>query len=439
MYICNRFLKKLMRKVFITVLFSFCLCPVLAQSVYERIIQDRDKAASNYYAYPAPEDIDLTPAPKGKKPFYISHYGRHGSRYLIHQREYDYPYITFHKADSLGKLSALGKEFLRRITLLRDEARNRLGELTPLGAVQHEDIAQRMYRNFPEVFKGKTHVDAKSTVVIRCILSMQNAILGLKELNPQLEFTSDASQHDMYYMNLQDRKLYNQKWTKEARQQYAAFCHRHENHTDPIDRLFNDTLYSRHHINPYRLNLALFKLASSVQGTEEGKNFSLFDLYTDEELYNNWLQVNAYWYIIYGACPLNGGTQPFSQRNLLRVMIQEADSCIALDKPGASLRFGHETIVLPLTCLLGINGFDQQIDDLEQLVDHGWVNYQVYPMAANIQMVFYRKNPKDKEVLFKVLLNEREATLPLPTDCEPYYHWSDFRDYYLKKLETYKE
>lgn len=137
--------------------------------------------------------------------------------------------------------------------------------------------------------------------------------------------------------------------------------------------------------------------------------------------------------------PLNGGTQPFIQRNLLRKIIEEADSCIAMPKNGATLRFGHETVVLPLVCLLGINGFDQQVEDLEQLVDKGWVNYKVYPMACNVQFIFYRKNTRDKDVLFKVLLNENEATLPLQTDCAPYYHWSDFKDYYLKKLDTYRE
>ena len=60
-------------------------------------------------------------------------------------------------------------------------------------------------------------------------------------------------------------------------------------------------------------------------------------------------------------------------------------------------------------------------------------------MGANVQFIFYRKNPKDQDVLFKVLLNEEEATLPIPTDCAPYYHWSDFREHYLKKLNDYQE
>jgi hypothetical protein len=60
-------------------------------------------------------------------------------------------------------------------------------------------------------------------------------------------------------------------------------------------------------------------------------------------------------------------------------------------------------------------------------------------MSANVQFIFYRRHPKDKQVLFKVLLNENEATLPLPTDQPPYYKYSDFRDYCLRKLEAYDE
>jgi hypothetical protein len=58
-------------------------------------------------------------------------------------------------------------------------------------------------------------------------------------------------------------------------------------------------------------------------------------------------------------------------------------------------------------------------------------------MASNIQLVFYRENPQDKDIIFKILLNEQEATLPIPTDIAPYYHWSDFRKHYLRMLNAY--
>ena len=52
------------------------------------------------------------------------------------------------------------------------------------------------------------------------------------------------------------------------------------------------------------------------------------------------------------------------------------------------------------------------------------------PMAANIQLVFYRnpKNPK-ADLLVKALLNEEEATMPLPATSTPfYYRWTDFKN-----------
>ena len=181
----------------------------------------------------------------------------------------------------------------------------------------------------------------------------------------------------------------------------------------------------------------IFTLASNLQNLEARKKITLYDLFTDDELYDYWKARNASWYIRYGYYTENGGKQPYSQRNLLRRIIEEADSCIQLERPGATLRFGHETMVLPLTCLLELNDYGLQTDNLESLERKGWVDYRVFPMAANIQFVFYRRDFQDKDVLVKVLLNENEAKLPLDAEEETYYKWSDVRDYYLKKLNAY--
>ena len=205
-----------------------------------------------------------------------------------------------------------------------------------------------------------------------------------------------------------------------------------------MNALFNDEAYWKANVNASELNKMLIKVANNVQSTELRHQLQLLDLFTDEELYENWLIGNARWYIMYGPSPLNGGTQPYSQRNLLRNIIQQADSCIALPHPGATLRYGHDTMVMPLVCLLDLNGNGRQIADLEKLAEQNWVDYKIFPMASNLQFVFYRRSAADKDVLFKVLLNENEATLPLKTDVAPYYHWKDFRDFYLRKLDAYR-
>lgn len=428
-----------MRKNCFLLLFLSISGILTAQTVKDDFKRDIHFSASNHLAYPAPSLSELTPAPDGKKPFYISHYGRHGSRYLSNPRDYEIPYRILLKADSAGVLTDLGKEVTKRVETVRAEAANRYGELSPLGAVQHRQIANRMFHRFPEVFEGEANIDAKSTVVIRCILSMEYELLEFTKLNPNLKIKSDASEHDMYYMNFNDRELSKQRINDKTRKVYEDFCKKTVKPDYLLCKLFKDTSYVCKNFNVREFYELMFKLATTIQNTEARYTVTLYDLFTDEDIYNNWRCSNLYWYLSYGSNPLNGGKQPFTQRNLLRKIIEEADSCIALPKPGATLRFGHETMVMPLTCLLGINGYDMQTEDFENLDNKGWVNYRVFPMGANIQFIFYRSSPQDKDVIFKLLLNENEATLPLKSDIAPYYRWSDFKSYYLKKLDTYKD
>lgn len=409
-----------------------------AQTARDDFGRDIRLSASNLLAYPGPAQKEPTPPPADKKPFYISHYGRHGSRYLIDPRDYDMPYYTLLRADSAGVLTLTGKDVVRRLEMIRQEAQGRLGELSPLGATQHRQIARRMYERFPEVFSDGVCIDAKSTVVIRCILSMENELLELARLNPSLRFTFDASKHDMAYMNFDDKALVRQRRNEESDAIYEDFCKRNISPDHLLCQLFSDTVYAKRNINIADFYEKMFKLASAVQNTEQRDRVSLYDLFTDDDIYNSWRGANLWWYLNYGAAPVNGGWQPYSQRRLLRKIIEEADSCLLLEHPGATLRFGHETMVLPLVCLMGIDGYDLSTDDYSHLENKGWINYNVFPMGANIQIVFYRSDITDDDILVKVLLNENEATLPIATDMAPYYHWSDVRAYYLDKLDTFE-
>ena len=394
-------------------------------------------SASNFLAYRGPLQPRLTPAPEGMTPFYISHYGRHGSRYMARIREYDYVYNILQKARREHKLSELGEDVLARVAAINAESDGRLGDLTPLGVEQHRSIAQRMVERFPEVFEGEVCVDARSTLTVRCVLSMQSALLQLVSMNPRLRIKSDASMHDMSYMHFTDRELQKKITSESSRTAYDEYCRERECWQRPIYQLFNDTAYVNHQVSGERMNYYLFRMASNLQNMEVRKQLTLYDLFTDEEILKNWQTNNAYWFLGYGFSPLTGGEQPFTQRHLLRRIIHDADSCLQYPHPGATLRFGHDTDILPLVCLMGINGYDQSIGDLNQLEKKGWVDYRVFAMACNVQIVFYRKSADDPDVLVKVLLNEDEATLPLKAVQGPYYRWSDVRDYYLKKLDSF--
>lgn len=407
-----------------------------AQSVFELVKDNPNFVASDYGVYPDSDLTALTPAPKGMKPFYVSHYGRHGSRYLNSFKAFEEPYNTLTKADSLGALTPMGKTVMKTIKQLYDDSHGRWGDITEVGKNQVRGIARRMYSNFPEVFRGKAFVDAYSTLVTRCVLSMGAAAQQLVAENPKLQLTLNSSYENMLFMNHQDKMLRDSMLTPHVRKVFAVYAANHRPYYPRLMKvLFNDTTFVRQHVDVQWFCYYLVKTAliqRNVQNYLEA--YPLLTLFTPKDLHQFWEQENAWWYVTYGFSPLTNSVEPYSQCELLRKFITDADSIIAGSQHGATLRFGHETVILPLACLLGINGYDYQTNDLEELEVKGWWASKVFPMASNIQLVFYRKNANDKDVLVKVLLNEKEATLPLPSDIAPYYKWSDFREFYLKRI-----
>ena len=410
-----------------------------AQPVFDIIKANRDFAASNYSIYPDTALPALTPAPEGKVPFYISHYGRHGSRYVANRKAFDIPYHMFCKADSMNELTEVGKKALKVMRVIFADTEKHWGDLTSFGQKQHRGIARRMMENFPEVFEGSAIVDARSTVVPRCILSMGAALNVMAMLNPELRISMKASQEDMWYMNHQDPVLRKNGLGGSANNAYEKYISSRKHNERLMQLLFVHPDSVRGIVDEVWLNYYLIKMGLFQSNTHLYKETYLSELFTDREIYRFWQCENVWWYLMHGPCPLNGGHQPYTQRYLLRQLISDAEAHFKMERPGVQLRFGHETILLPLTCLIGINGFDFATSDLEEVEKKGWWVSNVVPMGSNLQFIFYRKDIHDEDVLFKVLLNEKEATLPIPTDVAPYYHWKDFRTHYLKKIDDYEQ
>ena len=417
-----------MRKL--VLLLALAATLAVAAGVRDDFKQDIRRSANNYYAYPDGDLPALTPAPAGYEPFFLNHYGRHGSRWLIGKRLYNFPVEQLEIGERNGKLTPRGKEVLAILRELRESARGRDGELSDIGAEQHQRIARRMMANFPQVFAGDAPVRARSTVVIRCLLSMQNEVDVLKSLNPQLRITTDASEAEMYYMNYDDPVA--SPLRKQAYHYVHEFRDKHIKPEKFLKRLFTDARFARDSIDGSGLMIDLFDVVGNMQSHHQWEATDLYDLYSLDDAYNVWAYNNVRWYIFAGNTPLTQGRVPYMEAHLLRSLIEDADYAIAQGGNSASLRFGHESVVLPLICLMGINGADYSTTDLEHLADN-WQSYKIFPMACNLQMVYYR-NAAGDDILVKLLLNEREATLPIATDMAPYYRWRDVRNYFMDKL-----
>lgn len=401
-----------------------------AQSARQDIEKRPNLAAGKYMAYENPVNPG-TPVPAGYTPFYISTYARHGSRYLTDAEKYEHPLHYLTMAERLNHLTPDGKKAKAIIEQLAASAQNRYGELTPKGAQQHRDLARRMFENYPQLFKAGTHVDARSTYKTRAFLSMTAACIELKGLSPNLNITTDASLADSYYIKYKN-KPYTKKYTAKADSIYAVADSLFIHPDRLMHQLFNNEKFIRDSIDcPEILMQEIFELHGISQSSYNQEDLAF--LFTKDELYELWQRNNFEWYYEKGPSPLSQHKMPNLARNLLQNIISTADTAITSSQACVTLRFGHDTNLAPLISLMEINQFDKATDQWNEIPLY-YKTYELIPMCANLQLIFYCKGKNRKDILVKALLNEKEVTLPVESKTAPYYEWNTLRNYYLKKI-----
>ena len=418
-----------MKKLSLLILAGAAFFVAPAQTTREEVYQTPEKAGGVYYAYPVSESLN-TPAPKGYKPFYISHYGRHGSRYLINDEDYSNVINVLSEAKEHNALSPLGEDVLNRLQEIWPEAQGRGGDLSPLGARQHHDIATRMYKAYPEVFTPDADITAKSTIVLRCALSMAAFCEGLKELEPALKIPREASERYMHYLNYHSPE--SNKFTSSKgpwREEYRKFEASHVHPDRLVSTLFNDSNYAYKHVNPEKLMWGLYWIAVDMQNMESSQSF--MDLFEKEELFDLWQIGNYHNYVCDGNYAPNNGLVLGNTKPQLKNIVETAEEYIAEGKHGATLRFGHDGNLMPLTGILRLEGCYDAIENPDDIYKV-FSNFRISPMAGNVQIVFFKN--KENDVLVKFMLNERETSIPVATSQYPFYKWSDVKDFYNKIL-----
>ena len=90
-----------------------------------------------------------------------------------------------------------------------------------------------------------------------------------------------------------------------------------------------------------------------------------------------------------------------------------------------NVRFGHDGCMMALLAMLKVDGWGAELEDFSQ----SWEVWDVsqIPMAANLQLVFFRGRRGD--LIFLPLLNEQPLSLPLESIDGAYYSWERFISY----------
>lgn len=404
---------------------------IYAQSYTDMIRENHDRAAANYHYYEF-FDSELTPAPKGYRPVYISHYSRHGSRY--HTKASFFRSMDVLKVcDSLGLLSDAGKSFYADAQAVMAEHQGMYGMLSARGAEELRGVGARLYERFPELFSGKGGrklVRNYSTTVQRSILSMINmmtVLAGKADGKVDFSYVTGKKYFD-YLCHEMDNYL-----------PMGTFDNEVEDSVLPeIDTelmfgiLFNDSDAAAAVIGKKAEFIrSLYKMAAISPNTDCRPD--MFAYFPEEELVKCWIMRNNYFYAGFGNSTEMFGEVKKVSRPIINDFIAKADEALSEGSNVAGdFRFGHDTGLLPLIGHLGISGMEECHSAFE--AHKYWDSSRMIPMASNIQMVFYSNRKGD--VIVKLLYNENEVLVPaLKAVQGPYYSWNDLRSYMVSLLD----
>ena len=377
----------------------------------------RFSANANPYEYFHTQE---TPVPAGFKPFYISHYGRHGSRGDWGNDEYPKVLEMYTKAHEAGVLTEEGERAFDRIQTIYKLHNDMDVRLTPRGVREHRAIAHRMYAKYPGVFRGDKRVRAVSSTSPRCLVSMAAFTGELLSQAPKLDMSWDTGEKLMEYLSNGDYD----DVAKDANKIVRAYMETYKKDTTFFaQHVLTDEAAAREAIGCSigQLQTGTLRFANASGAFDQDE--TLINLFNVEDL-KFFERVNAL-NIFLRTC----NSAEFGDRrmavpnvgNLVDDFIEKADAAIADGDCAADLRFGHDNQMLAFCSKIGVKGIGERLT-WEDAVD--WPCWLYAPFACNFQLVFYRD--RAGEVLVKCFINERETTL-LGLPDGPYYRWEDVK------------
>lgn len=421
-------MKRLFVFLFAVILFS---SPGWGQDARTLLQQNPERYGGVHHSYEAPAVATDTPAPKGYEPFYVSHYGRHGSRYMTSMNSVTRVSHLFDGLDSLGVLSAKGVALHEALKALEQSHEDQAGYLTLRGGREHQAIAQRLYERVPAVFSqpDRDRVIAESSYVQRCIQSLANFTMVLKADAPQLRFDVYAGERFMKHISPGTSAPRN-------RSHNAVFDSVLNARFDPsraMNAWFTDPWEAAQHLGKYSVRQFIYYVfyAGGINQclADDYDLPSIHRFFTEEELYNLWYCENLSHFDSMANTLENNCRFNETGRKILADFVKKADAAVAGGDVAADLRFGHDSGLLPLLSYLRLEGYEKTIS-MTQAAESGWYSFEQMPMGSNLQMIFYRD--KKGDVLVKILRNEQETTIPaLKPYKGPYYRWKDLRDYFV--------
>jgi multiple inositol-polyphosphate phosphatase/2,3-bisphosphoglycerate 3-phosphatase len=388
-----------------------------------------------------------TAAPADYSPAFINYVGRHGARHLTKDVKITSAWALLVKADSLNALTEKGKKLKAMVIALQKIEKGNTKFISAEGKAELKGLGERMYLNYPDVFKGKPNLDVALTKEVR---TEQSANAFLSGLSSKLKDSAVINKHnDDTHLRFYDLSPAYKSFENGVDDSRSMLALEKEAHLDEINnsvaaRFFNADVLSKMDAGAKaKFTADIFGFATIVYSlsdeikqagfTNDDVDFKSF--FTCDELTRIGILDSVNENLKKGPGTDNSGIQVRVAVPLLVDFINTADAYITSGKYNAQLRFAHAETIAPFAALLQISVADKESKQPEKL-NGSWQSSKVIPLSANIEWVFYKKEGA-ADYLVMVLLNEHEVKISGLNSKSPYYSWKTLRALYMSKLTKF--
>ena len=414
-----------MRKIaFIVISLLFAL-PLSAQSL------DRDRAKSVYrqYDFEAPRTVEA--APEGYAPIYISHYGRHGARHLYTNAEYELLYSTLAAAHEADALTEVGERVWACVSELYPHFKGRGADLTQYGQWQHRTLAERMCKDFPELFGAEPSVFALSSVKPRCIMSMSAFCTSLAK-HSNAKIVTDVNTSAMpVFVPYQQRfnPQYNEK-DSDWRTHVENFFGKNFDKDAFYKRLFKKDSFRKSIADEMKFAQTLYYFDAHLGGTDFADH-TIGYAFTDEEYRTLYDIDNIKFFLRRGwGIDKECNRSVFYAKETVQDILDKAEEDLASGQKRLRLRFGHDGALALMLAFLEVDSWGKRVGSIDK-IDTVWQTSNI-TMASNFRLVFYSNG---KDILVKAQFNENDVRLALKPTHGVFYRWDDLKKYLTDKVE----
>ncbi len=383
---------------------------------------------------PYPTDLNPQQYPDSLEPVMINHVGRHGARYPASSAHTMQLMRALDRADSLGTITPTGRSLLALARTVAERSKGKWGALDSLGMAEQRAIATRMFYGLTPVFKAG-RVKAISSYSPRVMMSMYEFTHQLDRMDNSIEFSTSTGRQNSPLMRPFDLdEAYKAlRKSSELTDPYQVFlletCP-----TDPIQRVLGKNYPFADDAEMRDLALAEYYVVAGCQAMMLTVSPSQY--FSRSEMNALWSCFNLRQYLQWTATIISRVPADLASA-LLQDLIGTFEIYLSgEDIAPVQLRFGHAETLMPLLSLMHLPGCYYMTNYFDTVALH-WQDFNVVPMAANLQLVLF-KNPKSGRYYLRTSLNEQPVKL-IPGRDDLYLPWSDARAYLLRCIPLYAQ